>query len=182
LRDNDGEVVPEDMANRWSARADLATGAALFALSAAVVTGSWTMDRLEARQIHPLSAPGVTPGLLGLALAVASILLMTKAARSLRTSPVDAASPAEKREPAAALRVVTAAALCFAYALGLVGRMPFWLATSVFVASFIAALEWEPGVLAARRLAGLAWALVLGLATGIGVAYLFSDIFLVRLP
>jgi putative tricarboxylic transport membrane protein len=175
------------MSGRGMARADLFTGAVLFALSVAVVYGAWTMDRLEIRQIHPLSAPGLTPGLLGIALAAASVLLLLNAARRLGSpagnKPAGAGGPeAATADRGAASRLLTAGLLCLVYALGLVGRMPFWLATTIFVAVFILAFEWRPGAGRSAMLRSLAWALGIGLATGVGVAYAFSEIFLIRLP
>jgi putative tricarboxylic transport membrane protein len=164
------------------ARADLVTGAVLFVLAVAVIYGAWTMDRLEPRQIHPASAPGLTPGLLGIALAVASLVLVAGALKRRRPAippPADADAAIQPPDSGALARLATAAALCLVYAIGLVGRMPFWLATSIFVTAFIAIFEWwEPE----RRLRRLAWALFLGLATGLVVSYAFRDIFLVRLP
>jgi hypothetical protein len=175
------------MADQRSARVDLATGAALFALSAAVIYGAWTMDRLEARQIHALSAPGLMPGMLGLALAVCSLLLIAKAVRGLRPARAGAETSArgdasEEANPSALFRVAAAAAICLFYALGLVGRMPFWLATFLFVTVFIAFFEWEPGATPGRRAGRLGWAFFLGLATAGIVSYSFRELFLVRLP
>jgi hypothetical protein len=167
-------------------RADLVTGALLFVLAVAVIYGAWTMDRLELRQIHPLSAPGVLPGLLGLALAVLSAMLIVTSVRRLH-SPASAseAPQASDTEPGTdsggPIRLAGTGALCLIYALGLVGRLPFWLATAIFVTSFIAVFEWDRGD-PSRRPIRLAWALFLGLATGWAVSFVFSDIFLVRLP
>ena len=174
------------MADRRMALADLVTGALLFVLSVAVVYGAWTMDRLEIREIHPLSVPGLTPGLLGIALAVASLLLILKAARSFGSLSSEAAAGTEAgesdAEPRSAYRLTLAVALCLTYALGLVGRIPFWLATALFVTSFIALFEWERGGTPARRLTRLVWAVSLGVATGLIVSFAFRDMFLVRLP
>ena len=172
------------MASRQTARADLITGALLFVLAVAVIYGAWTMDRLELREIHPLSAPGLTPGLLGIALAVASAMLIVTAGRSLegRERAAEPAAEALPAEPGAAKRLVISAAICLVYALGLVGRMPFWVATTIFVTGFIAFFEWDRGASDSRRLRRIVWALSLGLAAGLGVSYVFSDIFLVRLP
>lgn len=174
------------MADRRMALADLVTGALLFVLSVAVIYGAWTMDRLEIRQIHPSSVPGLTPGLLGLALALVSLLLILKAARSfgpVRGGAETGAEPAESdSDPRSAYRLVLAAVLCLIYSLGLVGRIPFWLATALFVTAFIALFEWERGGTRARRLTRLVWAVSLGVATGIIVSFVFRDLFLVRLP
>jgi hypothetical protein len=176
------------MADRQMARADLVTGTILFVLSVAVIYGAWTMDRLDVRQIHPLSAPGLTPGLLGVALAVTSVTLIFKAVRGAPARAGPVAAPVVRAgedaggNPGAIVRLTTATALCLAYALGLVGRMPFWLATAIFVTAFIAIFEWEFSTSRANRIARLGWALCLGLATGIIVSYAFRDLFLVRLP
>jgi hypothetical protein len=165
-------------------RADLVTGILFFALAVAVVYGAWTMDRLEVRQIHPLSAPGVLPGLLGIALAIASSILILKSLIRLRSAHADFASQPGREaasDSGGPMRLAGTATLCLIYALGLVGRMPFWLATAIFVTAFIAVFEWNLGDPSRRRV-GLAWALFLGLATGWTVSFVFSDIFLVRLP
>ena len=169
-----------------SARADLATGAVLFALSLGIIYGAWSMDRLEARQIHPLSAPGLMPGMLGVALAVCSVMLLVGALRDLRNmlpahAPTDEGS-ADEGDPGARFRLVSAAVMCLVYALGLIGRVPYWLATTLFVTVFIAFFEWEAGAPASRRAIRLAWAVSLGLATGLAVSYAFRELFLVRLP
>ena len=166
------------------ARADLVTGVVLFTLAVAVSYGAWTMDRLEIRQIHPLSVPGLLPGLLGIALAICSVILLAQAA-GIRRRPT-AATPAAANETAEAGNSVRklglAAVLCLIYAVGLGGRLPFWLATALFVSGFILLFEWEEASSRRERLASLAWALVIGLGTGLAVAYGFSELFLVRLP
>ena len=167
------------------ARADLATGAVLFVLAVAVIYGSWTMDRLEIRHINPWSAPGLLPGTLGVALALLSGLLILKAARAgpVPETASEASGDEGPHEPGAVTRLVAAGALCLFFVLGLVGRMPFWLATTIFVFLFIAGFEWpmRRGTGKARVLS-LAAALIIAVATGLITAYVFGDIFLVRLP
>jgi putative tricarboxylic transport membrane protein len=77
------------------------------------------------------------------------------------------------------IRLAVALSLCLGYALGLVGRTPFWLATALFVTSFIVVFEWTDD---GNRMARLAWALAIGIAAGVGISYVFSELFLVRLP
>lgn len=167
------------MADHRMARADLATGTVLFVLAMAVIYGSWTMDRLEIRQIPPLSVPGLTPGLLGIALGLASALLVIRAIRLLKAPASDDGAT---DNPGATARLLGAVAVCLVYALGLIGRMPFWLATAIFVTIFIAIFEWDRGGPPVRRYVRLGWALFLGIATGVAVTYVFRDLFLVRLP
>ncbi|WP_421725548.1 tripartite tricarboxylate transporter TctB family protein [Bauldia sp.] len=167
------------MNDQRMARADLVTGAVLFALSVAFVVGSWNMDRLEARRIHPFSAPGVTPGLLGLALGVTSALLVVQAVRKGGlTGWGDLARNGFKLTDAGR-RLLGAIVLCLFYPLVLIGTLPYWLATTIFVTGFIFAFEWnQPSPLWQR----LAWAFGIGVVVGVGISYVFTELFLVRLP
>jgi hypothetical protein len=164
------------------AKADLITGMVLFVLAVAIVYGAWTMDRLELRQIHPLSAPGLLPGLLGIALGIFSLLLIAQALRARADASAVDTGPSGLIDDGGLVRLTVAAFLCLAYALGLVGRVPFWLATSVFVASFIFLFEWREASFRREVIASAGWALAIGIAVGWGVAYAFSELFLVRLP
>ncbi|WP_270937089.1 tripartite tricarboxylate transporter TctB family protein, partial [Falsiroseomonas oryzae] len=77
-------------------------------------------------------------------------------------------------------RLLTAAVLGTLYAGVLVGRLPFWLASALFVFAFTMAFEWEKGP--AGRARRIAEAALLGLGTGLAVMLVFERIFLVRLP
>jgi putative tricarboxylic transport membrane protein len=130
-----------------------------------------------------MTAPGLTPGLLGLVVVLLAVALL---ARSLRAGGwrlsrgESGAEPAQRR--AAVRRVGLALLLTVGYAGGLVGRIPFWLATVLFVFLFVVAFEWRADATAAQRLRGLAVAALLAAATALCVRYLFEEIFLVRLP
>ena len=43
------------------AMADRLTAIVLLVIGLALLVGGWTMDRLEVRQIHPASIPGLVP-------------------------------------------------------------------------------------------------------------------------
>jgi len=169
------------MADRQMARADLVTGAVLFALAVSTLYGSWTMDRLEIRHINPVSAPGVTPGLLSLALLVASLLLIAQSLRAGGASVWPLISR-DAANPGGLWRLATAVVLCLVYPLVLVGRMPFALATALFVFAFIAVFEWEELGEGSSRLRLLAVATIIAVLAGAAVSYVFGHIFLVRLP
>lgn len=161
-------------------RADLAAAIVFIVLGAAVLYGSFTMDRLEIRRINPLTAPGLVPGMLSIALIICGILLATRSARAAvpggwRLLGMALASPA-------ALRALVVLVLALVYTLGLVGRVPFWAATGTFVFAFVLTFEvWLSDV---RRtfLRSLPWAAGLAIVTAAAVTLVFERGFLVRLP
>jgi len=130
----------------------------------AIVYASWTMDRLERHGAALYTAPGLVPGLLGLVILLLGVVLAVRNETAA--------------QPAAPMRVGNTPlvlVLCLGYAVGLVGRAPFWLATFIFVTAFIAIFEYP----SRRR---MAMAPVYGAATSLIVTYLFESVFLVRLP
>ena len=159
------ETAPQE---KPSARVDLVSAAAWVAVGAAIVTGSWTMDRLERYGATFYSAPALVPGLLGLVILALGMLLGVRAVRAGGLRPVAALRASWGNTPAVL-------ALCLGYALGLVGHVPFWLATFLFVTAFIAVFEYP----VRRR---LLMAPVYAAATSLAVSWLFQSVFLVRLP
>lgn len=155
------------MTTRPSARADLLSALLWMALGAAIVYGSWTMDRLERHGAKLFTAPGLVPGLLGLVLLVLGAVLAVRALRS-------GALRARVAVPTGGTTTLVLF-LCLGYALGLLGRLPFWLATFLFVALFVAVFEYPSRV---RMALGLAY----GAAAAAAVTLLFESVFLVRLP
>jgi putative tricarboxylic transport membrane protein len=161
--------------------ADLVAALAFVALGVATFYGAWTMPRLENRGIHPLTAPGLLPGVLAAALILCGVLLAAKAWRgpAVRAGLAGLVALGRSREAA---RTGAALALILVYTLGLVGWLPFWLASAIFVFSFIVTFEVvlasEPPVL----WRSLAWAAAVALVSSIAVVIVFERAFLVRLP
>jgi hypothetical protein len=163
---------------RPSAHADLAWAVLWIGFGAAVVYGSWTMDRLEKMNINPYTVPGLVPGLLGAGLVLLGVLLLV---RSIRAAAPGASQASEARVGPA--RFWLALALCLAYGAGLVGRgVPFWLATVVFIFVSIAALQWPERRARGTLGWGLAFAAICAAGTAAGVTLVFQELFLVRLP
>jgi putative tricarboxylic transport membrane protein len=157
-------------------RADFVTGLAFALLGLAVVWASLEMPRFADRAIDPYTVPGLVPGVLGAIILALGMVLLVRAALAggwrlggLRPEK----GPGTRR-------LVLALILCLGYAAGLVGRMPFWLATFLFVAGFVVLLEWPQGK--GRRLGRLTLALVYGAAISAAVTLVFQEVFLVRLP
>ena len=159
--------------------ADLISGGIWLALAIGIMILSWTMDRLVHLQASIYTAPGLVPGLLGLALAIMGALLIL---RSIR-----AGAFAQAKLPRFGFRehwrVLTALGLCLTFALGLVGSgLPFWLAAAIFIAVFVFVYQFEERSDAGTLARGAAFAVVFGLICGGSIHYVFQDLFLVRLP
>jgi hypothetical protein len=162
------------------ARADFVTGLVLVALGLAVVVESLRMPRFEALQINPYTVPGLVPGVLGLVILILGGVLAARAARAGGWR-LGGGSAWWRREGGVG-RLVPSLALCLGYAALLVGRLPFWLATWLFVSSFITLFEWPLAGSRRERGVRLAFALAFGLVVAVVVAYVFERVFLVRLP
>ncbi len=159
--------------------ADLISGCVWVALAAGIMILSWKMDRLAHLQASIYTAPGVVPGLLGLALAIMGLLLIL---RSVRAGAI-----AEAHLPSFSVqenwRILAALALCLTFALGLIGSgLPFWLAAAIFIAVFVFVYQFEDRKVAGTLARGAAFASIFGLICGGAIHYVFQDLFLVRLP
>jgi hypothetical protein len=166
------------------------------ALGVALAVAGWRMDRLAHLGIAPWSAPGLLPGVVGVAMvALAAALAWRLRGRDepAQTEPAQT-EPAHRepahREPALAdpgaghfgASALTAV-LCLAFAGLALGRgWPFQLEAALFVFAFIVtfgAAAWR----AEGRLArGLALALAVAVVAAFGISTLFEQVFLVRLP
>jgi hypothetical protein len=177
--DQQPEEQPGDGARQNAA--DLVAGLAFVLLGLATFYWSWTMPRLEERGVHPLTVPGLVPALLALALVACGGLLAAGAWRTGDLRAGLAALAGLVRSPQAG-RVATALALVLVYTLVLVGRLPFSLATALFVFAFVAAFELLLAPPPRRPARTLAWAFGVAVATGAAVVLVFERGFLVRLP
>lgn len=165
------------------ARADFVTGLALVALAVYVLIESWRMPRLEHLKVHPLSVPGVVPGFLGVIIFIFGAIL---AGRSLRAGGqrlwLSVGSARAVLAKPGNQRLLITAFLAIGYAGFLLGTIPFWLGTGLFVFVFVVAFEWRRDM-GARGCARLATAAgILAVATSAVVSWVFQNLFLVTLP
>jgi hypothetical protein len=156
-------------------RADLITGLLFAALGLAVVWASLDMPRFEDRNINPYTVPGLVPGAVGAIILGLGVVLFTRAALAggWRFGGLHISTGPDVR------RLILTLVLCLGYAAGLVGALPFWLATFVFVALFVVLFEWHGEGGLVRRI-GIA--LVYGAAVSAVVTLVFEKLFLIRLP
>jgi putative tricarboxylic transport membrane protein len=161
-----------------SPRVDLYTAAVLLAFGLGVVALALQMPTFVEQSQTGLTAPGIVPGFHGTVVAILAILLGLRAIR--RGALSGSAAPGRALASGDGRKLLIAAALGVLYAGVLVGRMPFWMASALFVFAFTTAFEWEAG--AQRRWRRVIEAALLGIGTGLAVTYVFEQIFLVRLP
>ena len=162
-------------------RTDLWVGASFLAFSVAVLSLTLRMPTYTDQGGQIYTAPALVPSFYAVVILLLSLWLAVRSIRAGALTPAGTqGGPAEAGNSNA--RFVLAAGLVLVFIVVLIGRMPFWLAAAIFVAVFIAAFEWRPGVEAKARVRRLAVAVVQGVATGILVTLVFERVFLVRLP
>lgn len=153
--------------------ADRLTAAILFALGAAMSWGGFVMDRLEIRQIHPSSIPGLVPMILGLMLMICAAALAWGARGQ--------SAPTAATEPHSVGNFAFTAIWSCVFALILVGSLPFWLATAIYILVFSGWFLIPATEGGARLRTGLL-VLIFSFGMAVGISALFRYGFLVRLP
>jgi len=158
------------------ALADRLTAILFFALGLALLYGGWSMDRLEVRQIHPASIPGLVPMILGVLLSFCSVLLF------LKSFPDSESGKEMMLSGGSWARLGLTAVICTIYAVSLIGTVNYSLGTAIF--TFVFALIFSFPVDGDRRSQAISVfaAILLALCVAFGSAYLFRELFLVRLP
>lgn len=164
-------------------RADLISGLVFIALGVLVFIAAWLMPRLESRGVHLATIPGLVPMALGLMLAFCGVLLSRRAWLQGAYKPL----PVGQRlrdllSDAEAIRLAAMLALTLIYALLLVGRLPFWLATTLYVFTAIVLFERYLTRQPRPLLRCLILAGIQAVVVTLVVTLTFQEIFLVRLP
>lgn len=166
-------------AERLHPRVDLAVAVVVFLCGAAIIWQALAMPTFQERKGDIFTAPGIVPGFYGIIIALLGLLLGGRAVLRARRG----LGPTSSESPTAGLAgLALVACLCLVFAIGLVTRLPFWIAASLFVTVFILVFEWRTAADRPARLRLLATALAVGCGAGVGIAFVFERLFLVRLP
>lgn len=162
-------------------RVDLWTAAVFLAVGVAIIYAAWVMPTFREQLGQAYTAPGLVPMLYGIVIAVLALWL---AARSIGRGAFRRGekSARTRREGYSNARLILAAALCLAFAVGMVSRLPFSIATAIFVFLFIMLFEWQKGQAWRQRARPMITAALTAAATGVLVVLVFERVFLVRLP
>jgi Tripartite tricarboxylate transporter TctB family len=177
MSDESLPLLPHE--ERLPPRTDLWIAASFLLLSATILTLALSMPTYREQGGEIYVAPGLVPSFYAVVIGVLSLWLGVRALRSGALASADV----ERRDSGNSnARFALAAGLGVLFVVGLIGRMPFWLAATVFVTLFIAGFEWRPGLDPKAHARRLATALLQGLLTGFLVTLVFERLFLVRLP
>jgi putative tricarboxylic transport membrane protein len=141
------------------------------------------MPRLEHLKVHALSVPGIVPAFIGIVLLLFGTVLVIRSMRHgghhLRLSYKGFRQML--RNPGNQ-RLLLTAILCIGYAGFLIGTLPYWLATGLFIFVFIILFEWERGMNTARRRKCLISAALIAILSSAAITVIFERLFLVALP
>jgi putative tricarboxylic transport membrane protein len=154
----------------------------LFAAGVAIIYAAWRMPRFQEQLGQIYTAPGLVPALYGFVIVVLALWLAARAIGRGALEPAAGTASRAPREGHSNARLVLAIVLCLAFAVGMVGRLPFWLATFLFVATFIVLFELMPAASRSGRIRSIISALIQAALVAAAVTLVFQEIFLVRLP
>lgn len=173
----------QDKQERGMPKADFVTSLVLLTFSVAVILLSLDMPRLEHRDINPWTVPGIVPGIIGGVIGLMSLVLL---GRSLGQGGFRLGLTREKIEETLKkpqfLRASVTILFCLFYAFGLIGILPYPVATFLFVFIFIVLFEYNRAEPAQRQGKMFLKAFVEALLVSAAVSSLFAYVFLVRLP
>lgn len=165
-------------------RADFITGLALIALGVGALMQSLAMPRFADLGVNPYTVPGLVPGLLGAIIAGLGGVLTLRAAGNggWRMARAETQAPDRAERGREWRRLLITLALTVGYAGGLVGSIPFPLATGLFMLLFILLFTPDEQWKTIPLWRTLVVAVVIAGATATIVTLLFERLFLVRLP
>jgi len=177
------------LANHLSA--DRIGGLVWVTFGAAVIYGSWVMDRLDSLKIPPATVPGLVPGLLGAGLVIFGLILMMRPAGTVIETPSfvevapDATAP--ESDPAedsfAWKRLLLSWAICMTYGGLLLGRgIHYWILTAAFLLLHFLLFDETSRVPAHPDRNRIILAALLAPTIATVVTLVFQYVFLVRLP
>jgi len=170
---------------RLRPQTDLFVGIGLMIFGAVAGFESWRMPRFEHLGIQIYQAPGLVPGLLGLTIAAFGLMILVRSLREGGWNLADGEmgdSIGSRLRSIEARRLAILFVITLGYAWGLVGRIPFWAASFVFVLAFIVLFDWREAAAQSKQVRLLITASVQAAITAAVVSYVFEYIFMVRLP
>ncbi|MFA6506623.1 MAG: tripartite tricarboxylate transporter TctB family protein [Treponemataceae bacterium] len=164
-------------------RADFVMSIFLFVFGSAVTVLSLMMPRLESQKVSPYSVPGLVPGFLGVVIALLGLTMFVRSVRAGGYSlGIGKRAISEFLNGIETRRILLTIFLGAAYALGLLGRIHFMLATGIFTFAFVLVFEYKFKESVSTQWKTLFFGAILACVTSVSVYAVFAYLFLVNLP
>ena len=164
-------------------RADFVTSIILIVFGLAVFILSVQMPTFEEHGVNPYSVPGVVPGFLGAVIAFLGVVLFIRSILreghrlGITGQTVKAFFTAESTK-----RFALTILISVIYALVLLGRTYYSVATAIYVFVFIFIFEYEWKRPFVEQWLRVLIALIIAVLVAVGVTTVFQYLFLVNLP
>lgn len=163
-------------------KADFISSIILTLFGIGVVIESLRLPRLEDLNVNAFTVPGIVPGFIGVLLTICGLAILI---RSIRRGGwrlgIKAGDATSLLKSGAVKRTALTLVVTLTYAIVLFPYIPFWIATPIFVLTFIVTAEaMKYGKLPSGK--QLVTALILAVIAGLVIDYVFQQLFYVRLP
>jgi putative tricarboxylic transport membrane protein len=171
------------MQQKNMAKADFVTSIVLLLFGITILIMSIQMPRYEGLGVNPYSVPGIVPGLLGVILLILSLILLIRSiirkGYHLGLS-IEIVNQYFKDE--STRNFLIALILSLVYGALLLTRIPYSLATALYILFFILIFEYRPKESMSSQKKTILYSLVEAISVSAGVTLVFRYLFLVDLP
>jgi hypothetical protein len=164
-------------------KADFVTSIFWVLFGGYIVFEALSMPTYAQRGQGAFSAPGIVPGFLGSVIALLGLAMLL---RAIVQKDFRLGLTVDKLKvffsTGSTRRISLTILICALYGMGFIGRMPYWLATALFIVIFIVAFDWDfKKTFLEQRGEAIKIILIAGLTSAL-VTVVFQNLFLVNLP
>jgi len=171
------------MQEKNMAKADFVTSIGLLLFGTAIVVLSLRMPRFEGLGVNPYSVPGIVPGLLGMILVILSLVLLVRSIQKKgHRLQLNMGTIRNYLTEASTKNFLIALILSLVYGLLALTRVPYPLATGLYVFLFVFIFEYQFKEKVSSQRRAILFQVLEGLLVSAGVTLVFRYLFLVDLP
>lgn len=171
------------MDERNMPKADFVTSIIFMAFGIGVLVLALQMPRFEGQDVNPYSVPGIVPGFLGAIVALlGGVMFVRSILQKGYRLGIDGAALTRFYRANSTKRFAMTIIISVVYALVVLGRVPYEIATALFVFVFIAYFDYESGKPLGAQLRTFAIAALIAVLVAGIVGFVFRSLFLVNLP
>jgi putative tricarboxylic transport membrane protein len=171
------------MEERNMPKADFFTSMFFIAFGILVLVMSLQMPRLQEFGVNRFSVPGIVPGFLGAVIAFLGLVLLIRSiARKGYRLGINASTIEGFFKAETTRRLLITIGVSVVYAIGLLDRIPYPLATAIYIFSFIVIFEYRLREPLAAQWKTLLFAAAIAVLISGAVTVVFRYLFLVTLP